>query len=268
MFGIPARCGYSLSRGRIKLARRDNLRSLALPSSDLHFRILRHHSTFGLCHNEFGNPHLSRQADAKLLTWLDGQTNVVSVRFQFLLDDDDSASPASPLPATPSCILSVPTTSSGLHFPRLRCRRPAYSSANSRYVHAHRRHTAPQSYDHPRPDTSCHPPCAASASNYSTLIYAGFCPTTTLKSHPPSARRLRFTFKSLRKRKEEKTLCSAIVVCPAIEELEVEGEGGEERWCSIVPQFKSLRSLVMRKPWTAQVKIAMEELDERFPHPK
>ncbi|SJL17968.1 uncharacterized protein ARMOST_21539 [Armillaria ostoyae] len=194
-------------------------------------------------------------------------------KIKFRLDDDDSASPASPLPATPSFILSVPTTSSGLHFPRLRCRRPAYSSANSRYVHAYRRHTAPQSYDHPRPATYCHHLCVASTSNrhvynHSTLIYAGFRPTTTLESHAPSVRRLRFTFKSVGKRKEEKTLRSAIVVCPAIEELEVEGEGGEEHWCSIVPQFKSLRALPMRKPGTAQVKIATEELDERFPHPK
>ncbi len=98
----------------------------------------------------------------------------------------------------------------------------------------------------------------------STPIYAGFRPTTTLESLPPSVRRLRFMFKSVGKRTEEKTLRSAVVVCPAIEELEIEGEC----WCSIVLHFKYLRVLVMRTPGTAQVKATKEELDERFPLPK
>ncbi|PBK79690.1 hypothetical protein ARMGADRAFT_1069342 [Armillaria gallica] len=102
----------------------------------------------------------------------------------------------------------------------------------------------------------------------STPIYAGFRPTTTLESLSPSVRRLRLTFKSVGKRTEEKTLRSAVVVCPAIEELEIEGEGGEECWCSIVPHFKFLRVLVMRIPGTAQVTTTKEELDERFPLPK
>ncbi len=103
---------------------------------------------------------------------------------------------------------------------------------------------------------------------FSTLIYTGFRPTTTLESLLPSVHHLRFTFNSVGKRTEEKILCSAIVVCPAIEELEIEGEGGEEYWCSIVPYFKSLRVLVMHKPGTAQVKTAKEELDDRSPLPK
>ncbi|PBK80367.1 hypothetical protein ARMGADRAFT_1040105 [Armillaria gallica] len=102
----------------------------------------------------------------------------------------------------------------------------------------------------------------------STPICAGFSPTTTLKSLPPFVRRLRFMFKSVGKRTKEKTLRSAVVVCPAIEELEIEEEGGEECWCSIVPHLKSLRVLVMCKPGTAQIKAAKEELDERFPLPK
>ncbi|KAK0190186.1 hypothetical protein F5146DRAFT_1002356 [Armillaria mellea] len=73
---------------------------------------------------------------------------------------------------------------------------------------------------------------------------------------------------SLCKRTEEKTLRSAIVVCPAIGELEIECDAGEERWCSIVPHFKSLHTLVMRKPGTTQVKMAKEELNDRFPLPK
>ncbi|PBK79691.1 hypothetical protein ARMGADRAFT_117784 [Armillaria gallica] len=48
------------------LARMDNLRSLSLPSFDIH--IVRHHSAFGLRHIEFGNTHLSGQAEAELLT--------------------------------------------------------------------------------------------------------------------------------------------------------------------------------------------------------
>ncbi len=99
-------------------------------------------------------------------------------------------------------------------------------------------------------------------------IYAGFRPTTTFESLPPSVRRLRFSFKSVGKRTEEKILRSAIVVCPNIEELEIEGDAGEECWCSIVPHFKSLRALVMHIPEMAQVKTAKEELDERFPLPK
>ncbi|SJL17977.1 uncharacterized protein ARMOST_21548 [Armillaria ostoyae] len=51
----------------------DNRRSLSLPSHDLH--ILRQHSAFGL-------------RDIQL-----GDTNVVSLRFPFLLDDDDDALP-------------------------------------------------------------------------------------------------------------------------------------------------------------------------------
>ncbi|KAK0226869.1 hypothetical protein EDD85DRAFT_976139 [Armillaria nabsnona] len=98
----------------------------------------------------------------------------------------------------------------------------------------------------------------------STLIYAGFRPMTTLESLLPSVRRLRFTFKSVGKRTEEKALRSAVVVCPAIEELEIEGEC----WCSIVLHFEYLRVLVIRTPGTVQVKATKEELDERFPLPK
>ncbi|PBK79404.1 hypothetical protein ARMGADRAFT_136122 [Armillaria gallica] len=90
----------------------DNLRFITLPSFDLH--IVRHHSVFGLRHIEFGNARLSGQAEIELLTWLDGQTNAVSFRLPFLLDDDDDALPPTALPATSTCIhlLSAPTTPS------------------------------------------------------------------------------------------------------------------------------------------------------------
>ncbi len=68
------------------LSRMDNLRFITLPSFDLH--IVRHHSAFGLRHIEHGNTRPSGQAEIKRLTWLDGQTNAVSFRIPFLLDDD------------------------------------------------------------------------------------------------------------------------------------------------------------------------------------
>ncbi len=259
------------------LARMDNLHSLSLPSFDIH--IVRHHSAFGLRHIEFGNTRLSGQAEAELLTWLDGQTNVVSLRFPFLVDDeDDDASPPTPLPATPTRtrLLSTPTTPSQPFFishasaitaPRLLQRRLGDTFS----------HTAETLL--PNLTTLQGPPRLAvllapsrplidASITISTPIYAGFRATTTLESLPPSVRRLRFSFKSVGKRTEEKTLRSAVVVCPNIEELEIGGEGGEECWCSVVPHFKSIRVLVMRIPGTTQVKPAKEELDDRFPLPK
>ncbi|KAK0433916.1 uncharacterized protein EV420DRAFT_490072 [Desarmillaria tabescens] len=98
------------------LARMDNLHSLVLPSIDLH--IIQHHSAFDLRHIEFGDTHLSGQAEANLLTRLDGQTNVVSLRFPFLLEDDDGDEPppSTPLPATRmrTRLLSARTTPSRL----------------------------------------------------------------------------------------------------------------------------------------------------------
>ncbi len=101
----------------------------------------------------------------------------------------------------------------------------------------------------------------------STPVYAGFRPTTTLESRPLSVRPLHVAFKFVGKRTEEKTLRSALVVYPAIEELEIDGKVCEECWCFIVPHFKSLRVLIMRKSGIAQVKTAKEELDERLPLP-
>ncbi|PBK62036.1 hypothetical protein ARMSODRAFT_981024 [Armillaria solidipes] len=260
------------------LARMDNLRSLSLPSFDIH--ILRHHSAFGLRHIEFGNTRLSGQAEIELLTWLDGQTNVVSLRFPFLVDDDDvDASPHTPLPATPTRtrLLSAPTTPSQpflFPMPPLSPLPPTPTPTQDTFTFTHTEatllpnlatlHSPPHLIILLAPSR----PLIDASITISTPIYAGFRPTTTLESLPQSVRRLNLVFNSVGKRTEEKTLRSAIVVCPAIEELEVEGEGGDECWCSIVPQFKSLRVLVMHIPGTAQVKTTKEELDERFPLPK
>ncbi|KAK0442513.1 uncharacterized protein EV420DRAFT_1077026 [Desarmillaria tabescens] len=257
------------------LARMDNLHSLVLPSFDLH--IVRHHSAFGLRHIEFGNTHLSGQAEADLLTWLDGQTNVISLRFPSLLEDGDDSPPSTPLPTTPTRtrLLSAPTTPSRLSLfpmPPLSPLPPTPTPTQDTFTH-------PAATLLPNLTTLHAPPhlimlLAPSrplidvSITISTPIYAGFRPTSTLESLPPSVRRLRFVFKSVGKRTEEKTLRSAVVVCPNIEELEIEGEGGEVCWGNVVPHFKALRVLVMRKPGIAQVKTAKEELDERFPLPK
>ncbi|PBK85918.1 hypothetical protein ARMGADRAFT_1035914 [Armillaria gallica] len=254
------------------LARMDNLRSLTLPSFDLY--ILHHHSAFGLRHVEFGNTRLSGQAEAELLMWLDSQTNVVPLRFPFLLDDDDKdASPPTPLPATPTRtrLLSAPTTPSQpflFPMPPLSPIPPTPTPTRDTFTHTAETLLSNLTTLHGPPRLiillATSRPLIDASITISTPIYAVFRPTTALESLPPSVRRLHFSFKSVGKRTEEKTLRSAIVVCPAIEELEIEGEGGEEYWYSIVPHFKSLRVLVMRIPGVAQVKT----VDERFPLPK
>ncbi|KAK0184247.1 hypothetical protein F5146DRAFT_252895 [Armillaria mellea] len=258
------------------LAHMDNLRSLSLPSFDLH--ILRHHSAFGLRYLEFRNTHLSGQAEAELLMWLDGQTNVISLRFPFLLDDDNgNVSPSTPLPATPmpTRILSAPTLpSQPFLFPLpLLSPLPATPTPTQdsfAYTAETLLPTLMTLYAPPFLIILLAPssPLIEVSITISTPIYGGFRPTATLKSLPPSVRRLRFMFKSVGKRTEVKTLRIAVDVCPAIEELEIEGDAGDECWCSIVPHFKSLRVLLMRKPATAKVKTVKENLDERPPLPK
>ncbi|PBK85913.1 hypothetical protein ARMGADRAFT_1035912 [Armillaria gallica] len=217
------------------------------------------------------------QADAELLTWLDGQTNLVSLRFPFLLDDDDDASAPTPLPITPTRthLLSAPTTPSQpflFPMPPLSPLPPTPTPTQDTFTHT--TDTLPPNLTtlqgSPHLATLLAPsrPLIDASITISTPIYAGFQPTTTLESLPLSVRRLRVAFKSVGKRTEEKTLRSAVGVCPAIEELEIDGESGEERWCSIVPHFKSPQVLAMRIPGTAQVRTAKEELDERFSLPK
>ncbi|KAK0207809.1 hypothetical protein IW262DRAFT_1529398 [Armillaria fumosa] len=255
------------------LACMDSLHSLSLPSFDLH--ILRHHSAFGLHHIEFGNTHLSERAEAELLTWLDGQTNVVSLRFPFLVDDDDDdTSPPTPLPTTPMRIRLLSALSQPFLFlmPPLLPLPPTPTPTQHTFTHAAETLL-------PNLATLQGPPrlillLAPSGSlvdasiTISTPIGAGFRPEMTLESLPPSVRHLRLIFKSVGKCTEVNTLRIAIIVCPAIEELEIEGEAGERCWCSIVRRLKSLCVLIMHEPGTAQVKRPKEELDERFPLPK
>ncbi len=154
----------------------------------------------------------------------DDQTNVVSLLSPFLIDDDDDdASPPTPLPATPTRtrLLSSPTTPSQSFLflmPPLSPLPPTPTQTQDTFTHTGATLL-------PNLTTLQDPPhliilLALSRAlidlsiTISALIYGGFRPTTTLESLPPSVRRLCFTFKSVGKRTQEKTLRSAIVVCP------------------------------------------------------
>ncbi len=98
------------------LAHMDSLRFLTLPSFYLH--ILRHHTAIL---NLGIHIHLSGQAKRELLKWLDSQTNMVSFRFPFLLDNDGDTSPLMPFPPTLTCtrLPPVPTMPSPPFMPPL-----------------------------------------------------------------------------------------------------------------------------------------------------
>ncbi|PBK85931.1 hypothetical protein ARMGADRAFT_1086973 [Armillaria gallica] len=228
----------------------------------------------GLCHIKFT---LFGHAEAELLMWLDGQTNVVSLCFPFLLDDDDDTSPPTPLPVTPTRphLLSAPTTPSQpflFPMPPLSLLPPTPTPTQDTFTHTTNtllpNLTTLQGPPHLAILLAPSRPLIDESITIYMPIYAGLRHMTTLESLPLSVCCLRVAFKSVGKCTEEKTLRSAVVVCPAIEELEIEGEGGEECWCSIVSHFKSLQVLVMHIPGTAQVRTVKEELDERFPLPK
>ncbi len=123
------------------------------------------------------------------------------------------------LSRTPPCLCMAIPTNSGLFHPFLRHHRSRRLQRRLRT----RSRTLPTICSNPttlesRPHLvilftpSC--PLIDASITISTPIYAGFRPTTTLESLPPSVRRLRFMFKSVGKRTEEKTLRSAVVVCP------------------------------------------------------
>ncbi|PBK85855.1 hypothetical protein ARMGADRAFT_1169341 [Armillaria gallica] len=196
----------------------DNLRSLSLPS--------------------FGT-HVSPGRD--------GQTNVVPLRFPFLIDDDDDgASPPTSLPATPTHprLLSAPTTPSQsflFSMPPLSPLPPTPTQTQDTFTHTGAtllpNLTTLQDPPHLIIFLVLSRPLIDLSITISALIHGEFRPTTTLESLPPSIRRLCFTFKSVGKRTQEKTLRSAIV------------------------REREARN-------AAQVETAKEELDERLPLPK
>ncbi|SJL17980.1 uncharacterized protein ARMOST_21551 [Armillaria ostoyae] len=207
----------------------------------------------------------SAQARAYLIR---PQTNIVSLRFPIiLLDDNDNSVPSTPLPATPTHtrLLSLPTTSSRLSPPPLpptpiRNQDAFMHTATTLFPNLANLHGSPYLII-----LAPFRPLINLLITISILIYAGFRPTTILKYLPHTLYCLRFMFKSVGKRTKEKTLRTAVDVCSAIEELEIEGEGGEKCWCSILSHFNSLRVLIMRIPRTAQVETAKEELNESVP---
>ncbi|KAK0482927.1 hypothetical protein EDD18DRAFT_1112444 [Armillaria luteobubalina] len=195
----------------------DDLRSLSLPSFDPY--ILCYRFAFGLRHIQLGNARLG--ASRGCVTALTTSVDLTNQPFLFPMPSLSPTPTQDTFAHIAETLLPNLMTLQGL--PRL-------------IIHL----------------TSSRPLIDASII-VSKTIHAGFRPTTTrLESLPPSLRHLIFKFKFVGKRTEEKTLRSAIVVCPAIEELEIEGDAGEACWCSIVPHFKSLRDLAMRKPGTAQ----------------
>ncbi len=111
--GMGTNSGVSMPR---ILAHMDSLRFLTLPSFYLH--ILCHHTTIL---NLGIHIRLSGQAKRELLKWLDSQTNMVSFRFPFLLDNDGDTSPLMPFPPTLTCtrLPPVPTMPSPPFMPPL-----------------------------------------------------------------------------------------------------------------------------------------------------
>jgi len=77
----------------IALQNMHQLTSLTLPSFDL--TILRHHTAFGLRNLTFLNRKLSESEERELFTWLDGQTNIITLRFPNLQESEPR--PVSPV---------------------------------------------------------------------------------------------------------------------------------------------------------------------------
>ncbi|KAK0201320.1 hypothetical protein DFS33DRAFT_1490555 [Desarmillaria ectypa] len=228
------------------LARMDNLCSLTLPCFDFH--VIRHHSAFGLSHIEFGNSYLSSQDKADLITWLNGQTNIVSLIFPNLVGHDDDYPPK----RTHNQLVSastIPSTLSLFPMPPLSPLPETPTPTRDAFTHTTSATLLPNLVTlHGPPHLillfAPSRPLIDVSVTISKPIYAGFRPTTTLESLPPSVSRLKLFFKSVGKRTEEKTLKSAVVICPNIEQLDIEA-----------------------KPAKSAGKDG-QQLDERFPLPK
>ncbi len=146
------------------------------------------------------------------------------------------------------------------HFP------PPQHIHNTYPVHTH--HTKPtvhassiysQFYNSRCLVISDYPPRAFPSSNQ--CIYHHFCTNLywiSTYDHPrvPPFVRSLSVFDYVGKCMEEKTLHTAVVICPDIEELELEDKGGKECWFSIVLHLISLRVLDMCKWGMAQAQTA------------
>ncbi|SJL17974.1 uncharacterized protein ARMOST_21545 [Armillaria ostoyae] len=176
-------------------AQMDNLRSLTLPSFDLH--ILRRYSAFAL-YIEVLNTRLSEQAEAELPRGL-------------------MAGPTLSPFVSHSCSMTT-MTADPLYSPCLRYRRSLLQQRRlgtpSRIlsIFPHSPPNLTSLYGPPHLVILLAPsgPLIDASITISSTIYAGLCPTTTLETLPSSVHRLRLNFKSVGERTEEKTLRSAV----------------------------------------------------------
>ncbi len=92
-------------------------------------------------------------------TSFDDQTNVFSLRFPLLLDDDSGSLPPTPLRTSLRVpVVALPVTPSSLYSNTSAIAVPIYSNADSRVVHAYSRRYALESHHPVRHTASCHPP--------------------------------------------------------------------------------------------------------------
>ncbi len=221
------------------LARMRNLRSPTLPSFHLH--IMRPRSPFDLHDIMLSDTKLSGQAEAKLLTWLDGQTNVISFHFPLpLLLDNDATTRH----------LSAPT-------PLLTLTQDIFTHAAATLL--------------PNLTTLHGPP-------HLVILFAPSLPRymLILVLRPPSSPSvLLFDIAMMCssmsvKRTEGKILRSPVVIYRIIEELQRRERPAKSVGVVsfLVSPFKYRRVLVMRISGMAEVKAVREGLDERFPLPQ
>ncbi len=155
---------------------------------------MRHYFASGLRHIEYSDTY----AEADLFTRLDSQTNIVSLRFPFLLHNDYS-SPSTPLPAIPTRthLLSGPSTQSQLFLfpmPPLSPLPLTPKPTQDTFMHTADTLLPNLTIVNGPPHLlfllAPSRPLIDASITISTPIYARFRPMTTLKSHPPSVRRL------------------------------------------------------------------------------
>ncbi|PBK62031.1 hypothetical protein ARMSODRAFT_1008425 [Armillaria solidipes] len=205
-----------------RLAQMDNLRSLTLPSFDLH--ILRRYSAFAL-YIEVVNTRLSEQAEAELPRGLmAGPTLFPSVSHSCSMTTMTGHQLHHFLPHVriPDSSLRPLHQADPLYSPCLRYRR---SLLQQRRLGTPSRILSILPHSPPNLTSLYSPPHLVillapfgrlidASITISMPIYAGLCPTMTVETLPSFARRLRLNFKSVGERTEEKTLRSAVLVFP------------------------------------------------------